>query len=116
MSTAQTPLGSGFGARTTATEVLAGIDLTGRIAVITGGYSGLGLEATRALTAAGAHVVVPARRPDAAKEALDGIDGVDGSSSAALRLRVETDALDLGDLDSVAAFADRFLASGRRST
>ncbi|GAA4795337.1 SDR family NAD(P)-dependent oxidoreductase [Actinomycetospora chlora] len=101
MSTAQQPIGSGFGAHTTATEVLAGLDLTGRLAVVTGGYSGLGLEATRALTAAGAHVVVPARRPDAAKEALDGME------------RVETDALDLGDLDSVAAFADRFLATDR---
>lgn len=98
---AQHPIGSGFGAHTTAAEVLAGLDLTGRLAVVTGGYSGLGLEATRALSAAGAHVVVPARRPDAAKEALDGVD------------RVETDALDLGDLDSVAAFADRFLASDR---
>ena len=97
----QHPIPSGFGKDTTATEVLEGLDLTGRLAVVTGGYSGLGLEATRALTAAGAHVVVPARRPDQAKEALDGLD------------RVEVDALDLGDLDSVAAFADRFLASDR---
>jgi len=97
----QHPIGSGFGKDTTATEVLAGLDLTGRLAIVTGGYSGLGLEATRALTAAGARVVVPARRPDRAKEALDGID------------RVEVDALDLADLDSVAAFADRFLASDR---
>lgn len=106
MNAGQHPIGSGFGQDTTATEVLAGIDLTGRLAVVTGGYSGLGLEATRALAAAGAHVVVPARRPDAAKEALDGIaeNGRGG---------VETDALDLGDLDSVAAFADRFLATGR---
>ncbi|GAA4886815.1 SDR family NAD(P)-dependent oxidoreductase [Actinomycetospora straminea] len=97
----QHPIGSGFGKDTTAAEVLAGLDLTGRLAVVTGGYSGLGLEATRALTAAGAHVVVPARRPEAAKEALDGLE------------RVETDALDLGDPDSIAAFADRFLASDR---
>jgi len=98
---AQHRIGSGFGATTTAAEVLAGVDLTGRLAVVTGGYSGLGLETTKALAAAGAHVVVPARRPDVAKEALDGIDGV------------ETDELDLADLDSVAAFAQRFLASGR---
>lgn len=97
----QHPIGSGFGKDTTAAEVLAGLDLSGRLAVVTGGYSGLGLEATRALTAAGAHVVVPARRPDVAKEALDGLEGV------------ESDALDLGDQDSVAAFADRLLASGR---
>ncbi|MFY0405525.1 SDR family NAD(P)-dependent oxidoreductase [Solicola sp. PLA-1-18] len=101
MSTPQQPIGSGFGADTTAAEVLAGIDLTGKVAVVTGGYSGLGLETTRALAGAGAHVVVPARRPDAARENLDGIDGV------------EVDELDLGDLASVEAFADRFLASGR---
>ena len=97
----QHKIGSGFGAKTTAEEVMAGVDLTGRLAVVTGGYSGIGTETTRALAAAGAHVVVPARRPDAAREALAGIDGV------------EVAELDLGDLDSVAAFAEDFLASGR---
>ncbi|MFD0773698.1 oxidoreductase, partial [Streptomonospora algeriensis] len=58
----QRPIGSGFSARSTAKEVLEGIDLSGRLAVVTGGYSGLGLETTRALAEAGAHVVVPARR------------------------------------------------------
>ncbi|MEU4165394.1 SDR family NAD(P)-dependent oxidoreductase [Streptomyces sp. NPDC026665] len=101
MSTAQHKIGSGFGARSTADDVLRGIDLSGRLAVVTGGYSGLGLETTRALAKAGAHVVVPARRPATAREALAGIDGA------------ETDELDLGDLDSVRAFAERFLASGR---
>ena len=99
---AQRPVGSGFGAATTAADVLEGIDLTGRLAVVTGGYSGIGLETTCALVGAGARVVVPARRPAAAAEALAGVDGV------------EIDELDLGDLDSVAAFAERFLASGRR--
>ncbi|SEO32721.1 SDR family NAD(P)-dependent oxidoreductase [Actinacidiphila rubida] len=101
MTTPQKPIGSGFGAQTTADEVLTGIDLTGTLAVVTGGYSGLGLETTRALARAGAHVVVPARRPETAREAVAGIDGV------------EVDELDLGDLASVEAFADRFLASGR---
>src|SRR5215207_2783569 len=101
MSTPQHPIHSGFGARSTAAEVLEGIDLTGRLAVVTGGYSGIGIETTRALVGAGATVVVPARRPDVAKEALAGID------------RVEVDELDLGDLDSVHAFASRFLESGR---
>ncbi|MFF2362943.1 SDR family NAD(P)-dependent oxidoreductase [Streptomyces sp. NPDC058122] len=101
MSTAQHKIGSGFGARSTADDVLRGIDLSGKLAIVTGGYSGLGLETTRALAGAGAHVVVPARRPAAAREALAGIDGA------------ETDELDLGDLDSVRAFAERFLASGR---
>ncbi|MFJ4002410.1 SDR family NAD(P)-dependent oxidoreductase [Streptomyces sp. NPDC090023] len=102
MSTpAQHKIGSGFGADSTADEVLRGIDLTGKLAIVTGGYSGLGLETTRALAKAGAQVVVPARRPDAAREALAGIENV------------EVDELDLGDLDSVRGFAERFLASGR---
>ncbi|MCX5329542.1 MULTISPECIES: SDR family NAD(P)-dependent oxidoreductase [unclassified Streptomyces] len=102
MSTAQHKIGSGFDARSTADDVLAGLDLTGKLAVVTGGYSGLGLETTRALTKAGARVVVPARRPAVAREAVAGIDGV------------EVDELDLGGLDSVRAFAERFLASDRR--
>ncbi|MBB5791643.1 SDR family NAD(P)-dependent oxidoreductase [Jiangella mangrovi] len=102
----QHPIGTGFGAHTTATEVLAGLDLSGRVAIVTGGYSGLGLETTRALAAAGAHVVVPARRPDHAREALAGLGG-SGTGS------VEVDELDLGDLESVRGFAERFLASGR---
>ena len=101
MTTPQKPIGSGFGPRSTAREVLDGVDLSGRLAVVTGGYSGIGLETTRALAGAGARVVVPARRPESAREALDGLEGV------------EVDALDLADLDSVAAFTDRFLASGR---
>ena len=59
MTTEQKPLKSGFGAKTTAGEVLAGIDLTGKTAVVTGGYSGVGLETTRALAEAGATVIVP---------------------------------------------------------
>jgi NAD(P)-dependent dehydrogenase (short-subunit alcohol dehydrogenase family) len=98
--TEQHKIGSGFGHDSTADDVLQGIDLQGKLAVVTGGYSGLGLETTRALAKAGAQVVVPARRPDAAREALAGIS-------------VEVDELDLGDMESVRAFADRFLASGR---
>ncbi|MDW8806261.1 oxidoreductase [Streptomyces scabiei] len=83
-----------------AADVLADIDLHGKLAVVTGGYSGLGLATTRALANAGAHVVVPARRPDLARKAL-------------LGLTAEVDELDLADLKSVAAFADRLLGSGR---
>ncbi|MFD3373267.1 MULTISPECIES: SDR family NAD(P)-dependent oxidoreductase [unclassified Streptomyces] len=101
MTTAQHKIGSGFDLRSTADDVLDGIDLTGKLAIVTGGYSGLGLETTRALTKAGARVVVPARRRAAAEEAVAGLDGV------------EVDELDLGDLDSVRAFAERFLASDR---
>ncbi|MFI0417565.1 SDR family NAD(P)-dependent oxidoreductase [Spongiactinospora sp. 9N601] len=101
MTTAQHKIGSGFGARTTAEEVVRGVDLSGRLAIVTGGYSGLGLETTRALARAGARVVVPARRKGAAEEAVAGIGGV------------EVDELDLADLASVRGFAERFLASGR---
>ncbi|GGS99715.1 SDR family NAD(P)-dependent oxidoreductase [Nonomuraea spiralis] len=101
MTTPQHKIGSGFGARSTADEVLKGIDLTGRLALVTGGYSGLGLQTTRALTRAGARVIVPARRPAAAAEAVADIDGV------------EVGELDLGDLDSVRRFAEEFLATGR---
>ncbi|HEY4453038.1 MAG TPA: SDR family NAD(P)-dependent oxidoreductase [Pseudonocardiaceae bacterium] len=101
MTTPQHKIGSGFGMRSTAAQVLAGIDLTGKVAVVTGGYSGLGIETTKALVGVGARVIVPARRPEVAREALAGLDGV------------EVDELDLSDLSSVAAFADRVLASGR---
>ncbi|MDQ2764210.1 MAG: oxidoreductase, partial [Pseudomonadota bacterium] len=50
--TEQFPISSGFGMRTTAAEVLNGIDLTGKTALVTGGYSGLGLETVRALAGA----------------------------------------------------------------
>jgi NAD(P)-dependent dehydrogenase (short-subunit alcohol dehydrogenase family) len=101
MTTPQQKIGSGFGAQSTAAEVVAGIDLSGKLAMVTGGYSGVGLETVRALVGAGASVVVPARRADHAREELQGIENV------------EVDELHLDDLDSVRAFAERFLASGR---
>jgi NAD(P)-dependent dehydrogenase (short-subunit alcohol dehydrogenase family) len=100
MATLQRPIGSGFGYRSTAAEVVDGIDLSGKTAIVTGGYSGLGLETVKALAGAGTNVVVPARRPDHAAAMLEGVDA-------------EVDALDLADLDSVRAFAERFLDSGR---
>ncbi|MEW2432271.1 oxidoreductase [Micromonospora sp. NPDC047644] len=101
MTLSDQPDDLGFGIDSTATEVLAGIDLSGRFAIVTGGYSGLGLATTRALAAAGARVLVPARRTDVAREAVAGIAGV------------EVDELDLADLGSVRNFADRVLDAGR---
>jgi NAD(P)-dependent dehydrogenase (short-subunit alcohol dehydrogenase family) len=101
-TTAQHKIGTGFDATSTAAEVLAGIDLSGKLALVTGGYSGIGIETTKALVAAGARVIVPARRRATAEEALAGVDNV------------EIDELDLSDLAGVKAFADRFLATGRR--
>ncbi|WP_086842314.1 SDR family NAD(P)-dependent oxidoreductase [Amycolatopsis kentuckyensis] len=94
-TTAQQPIGSPFSAASTAGDVLAGIDLSGTDAVVTGGYSGLGLETTRSLAAAGARVIVPARRPAAARAALAGVDGC------------EIVPMDLSDLSSVRAAAAR---------
>ena len=62
---------------TQASEVMAGRDLSGKTAIVTGGYSGLGLETTKALADAGARVIVTARRPDVAREALLGLDEVE---------------------------------------
>jgi len=76
----------------TADDVLAGTDLSGRVAVVTGGYSGVGLAVTRALHRAGARVVVPARRPEIAHRAL-------GAAADVVEM-------DLADLASVDAFAD----------
>lgn len=103
-STLQSKLPSGFGAKTTAADVLVGIGLQGSTAIVTGGYSGLGLETVAALSGAGATVLVPARRPDVARAALD-LRGLG---------QVEVDELDLADLASVRAYSERFLASGRR--
>ncbi|MBP2047400.1 NAD(P)-dependent dehydrogenase (short-subunit alcohol dehydrogenase family) [Streptomyces griseochromogenes] len=101
MTTAQQPLHSGFGAASTAEDVIKGIDLTGKVAIVTGGYSGIGLETSRILRAAGAEVVVPARDPERARAALKETDGV------------AVEPMDLIDPASVDALAERFLASGR---
>ncbi len=101
MFTVQRPVGSGFGAATSAEEVIRTIDLSGRTAIVTGGYSGIGLETTRVLSQAGATVIVPARTPDKARANLAGL------------ARVEPAALDLLDPASIDAFARVFLASGR---
>ena len=73
--TQQSPIISPFGYRSTALEVIAGIDLTGKVALVTGGYSGLGLETVRALASAGAKVLVGARRPDTAASDLAEVSG-----------------------------------------
>ncbi|WP_125609699.1 SDR family NAD(P)-dependent oxidoreductase [Specibacter cremeus] len=106
--TPQQRIGSGFGHGSTAADVLAGLDLDGVTAMVTGGYSGLGLETVKALADAGAAVVVPARRPDRAREVLAaaGLLGAEDRS-------VDVDALDLGDQQSVQGFAQRYLDSGR---
>jgi len=98
MSTTQNPINSGYGARTEAREATGERDLKGKVAIVTGGYSGLGLETTRALAEAGAIVIVPARTPEKAQKALVNIDNVEQAS------------LDLADPKSIDAFAGGFLS------
>jgi len=97
----QQAIGSVFNAKSTSTEVIKGIDLSGKIAIVTGGNTGIGLETTKTLAAAGATVIVPARDTEKAKRNLEGISGV------------ELEAMDLMNPDSIDAFAEKFLASGR---
>ncbi|MEL6365470.1 MAG: oxidoreductase [Pseudomonadota bacterium] len=99
--TPQAPISSGFGHSSVAAEVISGVDLSGRTAVVTGGYSGIGVETVRALAGAGARVVVPGRDEAKAREALAGVSG-----------DVALAAMDLADLASVKAFAADIVAAG----
>ena len=104
--TPQQALGSGFGMRSTPSEVIAGADLSGKLAVVTGGYSGLGLETTKGLAEAGADVIVPARRPDHARGVLAGLGDTAGT--------ITVDEMDLGDVASAGGFGRR-ITDGDRS-
>jgi NAD(P)-dependent dehydrogenase (short-subunit alcohol dehydrogenase family) len=97
----QHPTGSGFNAKSTAADVIKGIDLTGRIVIVTGGNTGIGLETTKTLAQAGATVIVPARDVEKAKRNLEGI------------AYVEIESMDLMVPASIDAFAQKFLDSGR---
>ena len=101
ISELQKPIGSGFGAKSEPTEVLEGIDLHGKVALVTGGYSGIGLETTRALSDCGARVIVPARRPDIAKNELEGIINKEDILN-----------LDLANPHSVYKFVEEFIDNG----
>lgn len=90
---------SAFGASTTADEVLEGIDLSGKTVFITGGASGIGTEAARAMAARGAHVIIAARDAAKAEAAAEAVRGQTGNS------KVETILCDLGSLASVRACA-----------
>jgi NAD(P)-dependent dehydrogenase (short-subunit alcohol dehydrogenase family) len=92
----QQPLGSGFDARSTARDIIGERRLDGTTAIVTGGYAGIGLETTRVLAGAGAHVIVPARDRAKATAALAGL------------ANVAIDAMDLGAPETIDAFAARF--------
>ena len=94
----QEKIGSGFEAKSEPAQILEGIDLAGKVAVVTGGYSGIGLETTRALAAAGVRVYVPVRNPAKAEDNLADISG-----------DVSCLQMDLSDLASVRSFAAQML-------
>ncbi len=95
----QQPMNSGFGATSSTDDVIKGISLKGKTAIVTGGYAGIGLETTKAFLQAGAKVIVPARDVDKATRNLEGINA-------------EVWPMDLMDPVSVDAFAKRFLEAG----
>lgn len=98
MFTLQSPIGSSFGAASTAAEVIRAVDLAGKVAIVTGGYSGIGTETVRALRSAGAAVTVPARDLEKARVALADIPDV------------ALEPMDLLDARSIDNFASRFLS------
>ena len=93
-------LGSGFGAQTTGEEALGGRDLRGKVAVVTGGHSGIGLETTRVLSKARA-VVVGARDVKKARANLEKIGNA------------EVIPFDLASPSTIDSFAAAFLKSNR---
>ena len=99
--TFQKPIGSGFNTKSTTNDVIKGINLTGKVAIVTGGNTGIGLETVKTLALAGATVIVPARDLEKAKKNLADIP------------HVELELMDLMNSESIAAFTKKFLLSNR---
>ncbi|CAE6035128.1 unnamed protein product [Arabidopsis arenosa] len=95
---------SGFGSASTAEDVTHSIDASHLTAIITGGTSGIGLEAARVLAMRGAHVIIAARNPKAANESKEMILQMNPNA------RVEYIQLDVSSIKSVRSFVDQFLA------
>ncbi len=100
------PITSAFNAHNTALEVVKGISLDGKNAVVTGGASGLGLETSRALVSAGANVTVAVRNLEQGGAAVSELQ------SSYPNANVKVMHLDLADLTSVAKFAVDWIATG----
>jgi hypothetical protein len=87
-----------FGFHSTAAEVINGVNLASRRAIVTGGASGIGIETARALAGAGASVTLAVRRPDAAESVAIELRRSTGNHAIDIRT------LDLSDLRSVKSF------------
>jgi len=94
---------SKFGADTAAAEVAEGIDLTGKVALVTGGSSGLGQETARVLASRGAEVILTARDVPKGEAVAAAIREATGNRA------VSVEALELGSLAEIRAFAARML-------
>src|SRR5207237_5254268 len=94
---------SSFGAETTASEAAEGIDLGGKLALVTGGSSGLGQETARVLAERRAHVILPARHVPKGQAVAAAIRTSTGNE------HVEREELERGSLEDIRAFAQRFL-------
>lgn len=92
------------GFHATCDDALAGMDLSSSAVLFTGGYSGIGLPAVRAMAKRGARILLPARRPDAAEEAIAKVREETGNPA------IEIFECDLASLKSVRAFAARIIA------
>lgn len=99
---------TGFGFASTAEGVSEDVDLSGRVALVTGGASGLGQETARVLALRGAHVVIAARDMAKGGAAVDTIQADLPTAS------LEVMELDLADLDSIRAFTVLFLREHKR--
>ncbi|MEC8217803.1 MAG: oxidoreductase [Pseudomonadota bacterium] len=97
ISGAQKPINSGFSNKSEPKDILKNIDLHNKVAIVTGGYSGIGLETTKALVAVGANVIIPAKRPEIANQNLNGVV----SETNIIKM-------DLGNLNSVKNFTNSF--------
>ena len=97
----QTPLSSGYSASSTAAEVIQGIDLIGKTVIVTGGYTGIGLETVKTLSKAGAEVWVPVRDKMKAQKNLSTVP------------EAIIHSMDLMNPDSIDAFATAFLSTGK---
>jgi len=102
----QRPIASPFDGKTQAEEVIAGVRLAGKTAIVTGAASGIGVETARALAAAGARVVMPVRSRDKGEAVAAEIRSSTGN------VAVEVADMDLADFASVRAFADEFVRAG----
>ncbi|MEA5449265.1 SDR family NAD(P)-dependent oxidoreductase [Leptolyngbya sp. CCNP1308] len=91
-----------FGRHSTAAEIVKGIDLSSKRAIVTGAASGIGIETVRALAQTGAIVILAVRNTDAGAQVAADITATTGNQNIHVAL------LDLSDRDSIAKFVTQW--------